>query len=174
MQQYQLSLIRDRIRDQPVVVTYALVGNDVCNGYVEDSVAHMTTPEQMKTNVLKTLHYLDSILPNDSHVMLMGLADARFLYELLHKRLHPFGVFRKDITYPGFYDYLNCLKISPCSGWMTTNTTLRNLTAERARALSQSLSQVATDYKTKFKNFDINYIDCPLETGEFEMYLLFL
>ena len=172
MQQYQLSLVRDRFKDKPAVVTYALVGNDVCNGYVRDTLAHMTTPAQMKANVLKTLQYLDSILPKGSHVLFMGLADGQFLYNLLHSRFHPFGSFRKDVTYPMFYDFMNCLKISPCSGWMSTNATARNLTSERAKVLSQTLSQVAQSYKTKFANFDLNYIDCPLETGEWYIFFV--
>ena len=36
----------------------------------------------------------------------------------------------QDVTYSDLYTYLNCLEISPCSGWMNTNATLRNITTE--------------------------------------------
>ena len=41
----------------------------------------------------------------------------------MHNRTHPLG-----ITYEAMYDYLNCLGISPCAGWMNSNATIRNNT----------------------------------------------
>lgn len=38
-------------------VMYALIGNDVCNGH-EDTVADMTTVEEMHAEALATLRYL--------------------------------------------------------------------------------------------------------------------
>ena len=49
--------------DRPLLLTYALIGNDVCNGH-EDTVADMTTPAVMRANVLATMAYLDRRLPN--------------------------------------------------------------------------------------------------------------
>ena len=43
--------------DKPAFVLYALIGNDVCNGH-EDTVSDMTTPEEMRANVLSTLAFL--------------------------------------------------------------------------------------------------------------------
>eukprot|EP00041_Stephanoeca_diplocostata_P012168 m.202731 g.202731 ORF g.202731 m.202731 type:complete len:510 (+) comp18841_c0_seq3:113-1642(+) len=48
--------------DHPLLLTYALIGNDVCNGH-EDTVADMTTPAVMRANVLATMEFLDSRLP---------------------------------------------------------------------------------------------------------------
>ncbi|XP_050396389.1 acyloxyacyl hydrolase isoform X2 [Patella vulgata] len=155
------SLSRNQTLDIPILVTYALVGNDVCNGH-PDTFAHMTTVEDMKANSLKTLQYLDTILPNNSYVMVMGLADGRVLYDNLHDRIHPLGRLRNDITYTMIYDYLNCLQISPCTGWMNSNGTVRNLTTEHAETLSTALQQVVQQYGKTFKNFKIQYIDCPL------------
>ncbi len=40
-----------------MTVMYALIGNDVCNGH-PDTVADMTTPEEMRAEALATLQYL--------------------------------------------------------------------------------------------------------------------
>lgn len=69
----------------------------------------MTKVDEFRNNTLKTLTYLDSILPKGSHVVFIGLADGLVLYDVLHNRTHPIGV-----TYEVVYDYLNCLDISPC------------------------------------------------------------
>jgi hypothetical protein len=37
--------------------------------------------------------FQDTILPSDSDVVLMGLADGRILYEALATRIHPIGSF---------------------------------------------------------------------------------
>lgn len=56
-----------------------------------DTLAHMTTPKEMLSNVMQALRYLDSRLPNGSHVILTGLVDGRFLWDNLHDRYHPLG-----------------------------------------------------------------------------------
>ena len=43
--------------------------------------------------------------------MIMGVADGSVLYDKLHKRFHPVGELNKDVTYPQFYDYFNCLQV---------------------------------------------------------------
>lgn len=58
-----------------------------------DTLAHMTTPKEMLSNVVQALRYLDSHLPNGSHVILTGLVDGRFLWDNLHDRYHPLGKF---------------------------------------------------------------------------------
>ena len=55
--------------------------------------------------------FQDSRLANGSHVLLIGLADGRYLYELLQHRYHPFGEFNNDVKYPQFYSYLTCLQV---------------------------------------------------------------
>ena len=45
-------------------------------------------------------------------------------------RIHPLGVLNSDVQYKDLYDYLNCLEISPCTGWMNSNETLRDLTSQ--------------------------------------------
>lgn len=56
-----------------------------------DTLKDMTTPAEMKADVMEDLQYLDKHLPNGSHVILMSLADGRFLWDSLHDRYHPIG-----------------------------------------------------------------------------------
>uniref|UniRef100_A0A2C9M4I8 SGNH hydrolase-type esterase domain-containing protein n=1 Tax=Biomphalaria glabrata TaxID=6526 RepID=A0A2C9M4I8_BIOGL len=51
------TLSRNAQNDRPMVVFYALVGNDVCNGH-PDTFDHMTTPAEMYNNTMQTLDYL--------------------------------------------------------------------------------------------------------------------
>ncbi|XP_057287608.1 acyloxyacyl hydrolase isoform X3 [Pezoporus wallicus] len=158
------SLARNQLLDNPATVIYATIGNDVCNGN-NDTLASMTTPKEMLSNVMQALRYLDTRLPNGSHVILTGLVDGRFLWDNLHDRYHPLGQLNRDITYSQLYSFLDCLQVSPCRGWMTPNETLRNLTSERALQLSNVLKEIARS--EKFANFDIFYMDFPLrQTAE--------
>uniref|UniRef100_A0A8D2DPY0 Acyloxyacyl hydrolase n=1 Tax=Sciurus vulgaris TaxID=55149 RepID=A0A8D2DPY0_SCIVU len=150
------SLSRNQLLDHPAIVIYAMIGNDVCNGKT-DPVPEMTTPEKLYSNVMQTLKYLNSHLPNGSHVILYGLPDGTFLWDNLHNRYHPLGQLNKDVTYAQLYSFLNCLQVSPCSGWMTSNKTLRTLTSERAEQLSNTLKKIATS--EKFTNFNLFHMD---------------
>ncbi|KAM4689407.1 acyloxyacyl hydrolase [Discoglossus pictus] len=148
------SLARNQTLDKPAVVFYAMIGNDVCNTHA-DTLSRMTTPQEMFTNVMTALELLDSQLPSGSHVVLVGLADGRILWDSLHNRYHPLGQLNKDVTYIQLYSFLSCLKSNPCEGWMNKNETLRNLTTERAEQLSNVLKEIASS-KT-FNNFDVFY-----------------
>uniref|UniRef100_A0A8D0GPI8 Acyloxyacyl hydrolase n=1 Tax=Sphenodon punctatus TaxID=8508 RepID=A0A8D0GPI8_SPHPU len=150
---------RNQLLDNPAIVIYAAIGNDVCNGK-PDTVAHMTTPEQMHSNVMQTLDYLNGHLPKGSHVILTGLVDGRFLWDQLHKRYHPLGQLNNDITYEQLYSFLSCLQANPCNDWLSSNKTLRDLTSERALQLSNVLKEIARS--KKYANFDIFYMDFPL------------
>eukprot|EP00163_Fabomonas_tropica_P027048 TRINITY_DN5119_c0_g2_i2.p1 TRINITY_DN5119_c0_g2~~TRINITY_DN5119_c0_g2_i2.p1 ORF type:complete len:437 (-),score=122.48 TRINITY_DN5119_c0_g2_i2:169-1479(-) len=147
------SVARDNKTDAPVTVMWELIGNDVC--HPEPSESAFTTPAQFKTNILASLTALDQILPPNSHVILVGLADGRVLWDSLHDRLHPLGV-----KYPAVYDFLNCLEISPCWGWLNSNETVRNATSTRAAELSQVYQQILAE-NTTFANFDMVYYDFP-------------
>ncbi|VFV39029.1 acyloxyacyl hydrolase [Lynx pardinus] len=150
------SLSRDPLLDHPAIIIYAMIGNDVCNGKA-DPVPEMTTPKKLYSSVMKTLKYLNSHLPNGSHVILYGLPNGTFLWDNLHNRYYPLGQLNKDVTYAHFYSFLNCLQVSPCHSWMSSNKTLRNLTSERAKQLSNTLKNIATSQK--FMNFDLFYAD---------------
>lgn len=148
------ALARNNSTDKPALVFYSIVGNDVCKS--DPNGGNMTTVEQMRTNAFKTLATLDKVLPNGSHVVMVGLADGRVVYDVMHNRIHPIGKLRNDVTYEQLYDFLNCLRISPCAGWLNSNETVRNATTERAKALSSVLQNIA---KTgKYQNFDLAFV----------------
>lgn len=65
-------MAREQKEDQPVMLAYALIGNDVCNGHFGTS--HMTTPQDFYLNVLDSLVFLNSSLPFGSHVTFMGIS----------------------------------------------------------------------------------------------------
>ena len=153
------SFARNADVDNPVSIILELVGNDVCNSHHDTS--HMTTPEEFADNILKILLYLDGKVPPGSVVIAIGLATGTVLYDSLHNRTHPIGSLRNDVTYADLYDYLNCLYVSPCFGWMNTNATWRNITQNRADELSAALKEVIT--KFSFKNFEAHYLDAPID-----------
>ncbi|XP_027949694.1 acyloxyacyl hydrolase [Eumetopias jubatus] len=126
-----------------------------------DPVAAMTTPEKLYSSIMQTLKHLNSHLPNGSHVVLYGLPDGTFLWDNLHNRYYPLGQLNKDVTYAHFYSFLNCLQVSPCHSWMSSNKTLRTLTSERAKQLSNTLKKIATSQK--FTNFDLFYMDLDFQ-----------
>lgn len=153
------TLARNQKYDHPLLATYALIGNDVCNGHFGTS--HMTTPPEFYANVVGALNYLDTVLPPGSHVTFMGLVDGRILYDSMATRIHPIGSTNKDVTYSNFYDYLNCLQISPCFGWMNTDAYWRNATTARAEELNQVYGDIIKNHT--YANFDMTYLDCPME-----------
>lgn len=153
------SLARVADLDNPVFITLALLGNDVCNEYHD--LSHMTTPEQFYQNQLEILQYLDSRVPPGSTVVAVGMVNGSVLYDALHDRIHPLGALRNDVTYTQLYDFLNCLQISPCFGWMNSNATWRSLTTERAMNLSRALKDLTEN--TTFKNFKVYYMDAPVD-----------
>ena len=110
------ALKRDQSNDHPMLVFLELVGNDVCGS----SLNGMTEPSKFKENILRLLSYLDTTLPKGSHLFIVGLADGDILFEYLHGTKHPL-----DVLYDDVYDFLNCLKISPCAGWLNTNDSAR-------------------------------------------------
>lgn len=155
------TLSRKQDVDQPMIIIYSLVGNDVCNGH-PDTFNHMTTLKEMHENVLQTMQYLDTKLPAGSHILLTGLANGSYLYEILHNRVHPVGRTKNDVLYSDVYTYLTCLQISPCNGWLSTNDTERAMTSDYAAKLSNVVKNVTINYK--FKNFDMGYLDFPFDT----------
>jgi acyloxyacyl hydrolase len=124
------SFQRSQELDKPVLVSFALIGNDVCNGH-PDYYNHMTKPEDFYNSVVASLEYLDTVLPMGSHVMLVGLAHGSVLYDTMHNRTHPVGT-----QYENLYDWLNCLEMSPCLVWMNNNETIRNIGDTRAAELN--------------------------------------
>jgi len=110
--------------------------------------------KQFESNILQTLTYLDTVLPLGSHIVLLGLADGRTLWDALYNRTHPLGV-----TYETVYNFLNCLYISPCWVWMNSNETVRNIGSERAAELSAVYNMIIANHT--YEHFDMVYYDFP-------------
>jgi acyloxyacyl hydrolase len=147
------TLARNQTLDQPLLLFFALVGNDVCNGHPDDPG---TSVKEFHQNVVGTLEYLDTILPYDSYIVFEGLAKGGFLFDILKNETHPIGA-----PYPNVYEFLTCLHCNPCWGWMNTNQTARNATSKHAEELSNVYKSIIAE-KT-YKNFKMIYHDFPFE-----------
>jgi acyloxyacyl hydrolase len=135
-----------------MLVIYALIGNDVCDGTPGDK--DWTTVAEFQANVLRALDFLHATLPPGSHVAFLGLADGRVLYDTTHTHQHPIGV-----TYPEVYDFLSCNLCNPCWGWLNTNETWRNATSERAAELSNVYSLILAANATRYADvFDMHVL----------------
>jgi acyloxyacyl hydrolase len=98
---------------------------------------------------------LDEALPKGSHVVILGLADGDMLADNLLGHIHPLNV-----KYDQVYDFLNCLKISPCAGWLNSNHTIRLQTSAWAKKLSNVYKEILGS-GIEFKNYDYAYYDFP-------------
>lgn len=145
------ALKRDQNNDHPVIFFLELIGNDVCGS----SPSGYTPLDKFKENILRLLSWLDTKLPKGSHVVILGLADGDLLFDNLHGTIHPL-----DVSYDQVYDFLNCLKISPCAGWLNTNHEIRLRTTAWAKKLSQEYKNIISEGYT-YKNFDFVYYDFP-------------
>ena len=142
-----------------IILMYLLLGNDVCTNSEDPSL--QTTEEQFYNNTLEGLKFFEKKLAPGSHVILVGLIDAGFLWETMANRYHPLGVYRKNLKYKDMYRWFNCLEIGPCAGWMNSNETLRTITSKHARRLNSILENLAE--KQKFDKFDIHYVANPFK-----------
>lgn len=154
-QKYVYSLRRNPYADEPLLLFFSLIGNDVCGR--QQSFDHFTTPQQFYERVVSILDYLDSILPQNSTIVFVGLAQGDLLYEFLKHEIHPLG-----ITYEALYDWLNCLEQSPCWGWMNSNSTIRNITTNIAHQLSKVYDKIISE--KQYKSFNMLYHDFPLNS----------
>jgi acyloxyacyl hydrolase len=85
-----LSLPRQTL-DHPVFLELELIGNDVCSPH--HGFDSFTTVAKFEKNIVEILEYLDTILPAGSHVLTMGLAQGSVLWDYMHARTHPIGLY---------------------------------------------------------------------------------
>lgn len=142
------ALQRNASNDTPLLVIYALIGNDVCNGH--PGMSEMTTPSEFLVNVLASLDFLEATIPAGSHVVFLPLADGRVLYDATQNETHPLGV-----PFPAVYDYLACNDCSPCRGWLNSNSSFRDATSQRAAELSAVYDQIIIANSTRYSKFDM-------------------
>jgi len=76
----------------------------------------------------------------------------------MHDKIHPLGSTNKDITYEHFYEYLNCLNVSPCAGLMNSNETIRNLSFEAAKEMRERIPLIVDETADKLKNIKVFYL----------------
>eukprot|EP00211_Chloroparvula_japonica_P001452 CAMPEP_0119128880 /NCGR_PEP_ID=MMETSP1310-20130426/6848_1 /TAXON_ID=464262 /ORGANISM="Genus nov. species nov., Strain RCC2339" /LENGTH=560 /DNA_ID=CAMNT_0007119253 /DNA_START=83 /DNA_END=1762 /DNA_ORIENTATION=+ len=146
-------LARNQTRDQPVTFFYAMIGDDICDHGSEEG---WSTPQEFRVNVLKTLSFLNETLPPESSVILIGLVNGEVLWDVLSEHEYPL----QDITYANWWDWLNCLDISYCWGWLNSNATIRHDATVRANELTQQLRNIVAT--VQFSNFDMAFYDYPL------------
>ena len=73
--------------------------------------------------------------PSLSFSLSPGLVDGRILWDINHAREYPLG----DITYADWFNWLNCLDISYCYGWLNDDPTVRNAATQRADELNDQV-----------------------------------
>lgn len=162
VQTYIQGLSRNNKTDQPMIAILELLGNDVCDP--AHSLDHATPPAVFKANIYKILRELDSRLPPNSHVVILGLADGRILFDVLHDHPHPVG---GGVTYEDLYNFLNCNYANPCWGWLNSDSTVRDATTAHAMLLNQQYREIMAETnngRNTFKNFEIIYYDLPTKT----------
>ncbi len=157
------SLARNATTDVPLVVFHALIGNDVCNGH--PGMGSMTTVEDFGASVNSTLAYLESTLPRGSTVILIGLAQGTTLYNVTHNQTHPIGT-----SYPALYDYLSCLGVNPCWGWLNTDASWRAATQARADQLNVEYGRIVADWQARHSgnnggSFELLFFNPDLEAA---------
>jgi acyloxyacyl hydrolase len=158
VQTYTLSLSRNSTLDHPMVMFLELLGNDVCGP--AHNLDEATPAPVFKANIYKILRELDQRLPAGSHVVILGLADGRLLYDVLHDHPHPIG---GGVTYADLYTFLNCVYCNPCWGWLNTNQSVRDATTAHAMHLNQQYRDILSETGGIFKNFDFVYYDLPAQ-----------
>jgi len=159
------NLKRNARNDKPSLVMFAFMGNDVCDYDVKNipqSLNQMTTPAEARVALVETLTTLDKKLAPGSHVIVIGVADARPFFAGIHDQIHPFGSVRRDVTYNDFYTWLSCLDINPCSGWLTRDERIHNHTATRVYELNDALEKTVAEYKNRFENLEPVYLPNPI------------
>eukprot|EP01051_Picozoa_sp_SAG22_P002865 SAG22_NODE_132_length_18535_cov_8.178021_7_plen_257_part_00 len=123
----------------------------------------MTTVQKFGAAVNSTLNYLEDTLPRGSTVILIGLAEGTTLYNVTHNQTHPIGT-----SYPALYDYLSCLGVNPCWGWLNTNATWRAATQARADQLNREYGRIVTEWEARRRPdaaFDLLYFNPQLQAA---------
>ena len=139
----------DKAKDHPVTLWLSLIGNDVCK-----SDTNYTPLDEFYNDAVKTLQRLDGMLPPGSTVISLALFNGELLYDTMRNQQHPIGT-----TYKTLYDWLNCLQVSPCFGWLNSDGAIRRQTTEYANKLNDQYRKIQAQSKTLFKNIDYFFYD---------------
>lgn len=140
------ALVIDPKNDSPVLLWLSLLGNDICK-----SDTSYTPEDVFYTDAVATLQRLDAMLPAGSTVVSPSLFDGELLYDTMNSLTHPLGT-----SYKLVYDWMNCLQVSPCFGWLNSNADIRRQSTEHAKKLNDQYRKIAAQSSTLFKN--ISYL----------------
>lgn len=122
-------------------------------------MGHMTQPAEFYKRITETLQFLDTKLPNNSHVVFVGLMDGEVLWETMKNVIHP-GL---NTTYANVWEFTDCYEINACYGWLNKNATMRQLTTERKEMLNAVFPKIIAEQK--YKHFDMIYIHNPFKAN---------
>ena len=84
-------------------------------------------------------------------------AQGTLLFDTTAEAIHPLGT-----PYPAFYEYMSCMGVNPCWGWLNTNATWRNATQARADQLNQEYGRIVAARRGTFKSFKLLYFNPDL------------
>jgi acyloxyacyl hydrolase len=143
----------DRENDAPVTLWLSLIGNDVCK-----SDTNYTPVDEFYSDAVATLTRLDQMLPKGSVVVSLALFNGEILYDTTHAQTHPLGT-----TYAAVYDWMICLQVTPCYGWLNSNADIRRQTSAHANKLNEQYVKIQAQSKTLFKNIDYLYFAAPYD-----------
>ena len=143
----------DRENDAPVTLWLSLIGNDVCK-----SDTNYTSVDEFYNDAVATLTRLDQMLPKGSVVVSLALFNGEILYDTTHAQTHPLGT-----TYSSVYDWMICLQVTPCYGWLNSNADIRKQTSAHANMLNVQYVKIQAQSKTLFKNIDYLYFAAPYD-----------
>lgn len=138
------ALARDQQNDNPLLVYFALIGNDICNGH--PNFDSMTEPDEFYEKAMATFNELDKVLPANSYVVAVAIFDGELLYQIMHNHVHPLGT-----KYVQAYDFMNCLEENPCWGWLNSNETVRRISTQRSNELNRVYQNISDTQN--FNNF---------------------
>ncbi|GAB6019996.1 hypothetical protein CHUAL_002746 [Chamberlinius hualienensis] len=155
------TMSRDEGRDKPAIVIYAEFGNDIC-GSDTGAIDDMTPVQVFHDSVVETLNYMDTRLPFNSHVFLVGLVNGSYLYSIVRGHIHPIGEIKNDVSYDQIYDYFGCMQVV-CPAWTNVNITEQTTATEYAVLLSNELASIAAT--SSFNRFDVHYVPSPMDQG---------
>nr|CCC93635.1 putative GPI inositol deacylase precursor [Trypanosoma congolense IL3000] len=141
---------------KPAYVFFSMIGNDVCI-----PPPNFFTPEHYYQSVSDAVKEADNFLPRGSYVIIVPIADARLVIESVVDRIHPIGKLNNDVTYGNLYDYLNCLKASPCWGWLNSNPAVRNEAWRNASAMNAMIPRIVNE-SANLKNIKVFALTDPV------------
>lgn len=119
-----------------------------------------TTPDEFRKNILSVVDSIDQSIPSNSHVIFYGQEYGLEIWDTVARRKHP----TLDMTYAPIWEFMDCILANPCTGWLTSNKTIRIYTQNLANQLNAVFDDIASNPPKQFQNFDL--YSAPQPTSE--------